>query len=65
MADEGTHVKTDQQIKNERKRDLSMIKNKIQRNELYRKEKHEKNKEKRKQRAKRKREREENDDEVG
>ena len=40
-------------------RDLSTIKNKILRNELYQKEKHLKNKEKKIARAKRKREREE------
>ena len=44
--------------------DLSNIKNKLRRSELYNQEKHLKKKEKRKQREKRKRERKENGDEV-
>ena len=52
----------------QRTRDLSLIKNKIRRNELYHKEKQLKSKEKKKERAKRKRERQEagdgDDDEV-
>ncbi|XP_066913267.1 ribosome production factor 1-like [Clytia hemisphaerica] len=43
----------------QRTRDLSLIKNKIRRNELYREEKQLKSKEKKKERAKRKRERQE------
>lgn len=51
---EGEKIKTKPKT-----RDLSTIKNKILRNELYQKEKHLKNKEKKIARAKRKREREE------
>ena len=60
MADRG---KSDHEGELEKKktksRDISSIKNKILRNELYQKEKHLKNKEKKLARTKRKREREE------